>query len=192
MRENVKNVGLILALIIAGVSLPTSIMSFTNKPTTPITEINNYYYNNTVVERYNTTVIVWVNNTVVVNETVEEPIPDRSKKIEEHYFRINTTHPIHILGNYTLSENEIYHFDSVNMVGRAQEYPTFYGIEDVWFDLWNETDGEIGQFYSIGDGQSSIWIPPYLSNWIVIATVADAYIPNNWDYTVYDSITTIG
>jgi hypothetical protein len=44
MRENIKNVGLILAMIIAGVSLPTSIMAFTNKPTTPITEINNYYY----------------------------------------------------------------------------------------------------------------------------------------------------
>jgi len=46
MRENVKNVGLILALIIAGVSLPTSIISLTNKPTTLITEINNYYGNN--------------------------------------------------------------------------------------------------------------------------------------------------
>jgi len=56
MRENVKSVGLILALIIAGVSLPTSIMSFMEKPT-HITEINNYYYNNTVIERYNTTII---------------------------------------------------------------------------------------------------------------------------------------
>ena len=49
MRENIKNVGLILALVIAGVSLPTSIISIMNKPTTPITETNNYYYNTTIV-----------------------------------------------------------------------------------------------------------------------------------------------
>ena len=52
MRENVKNVGLILAIAIAGVSLPTSIISFTNKPTSLITEINNYYYNNTLSYPY--------------------------------------------------------------------------------------------------------------------------------------------
>jgi len=54
MRENVKNVALILALIIAGVSLPTSIVSMMEKPT-HITEINNYYYNNTVIEQSNNT-----------------------------------------------------------------------------------------------------------------------------------------
>ena len=59
-----KNAGLILALIIAGVSLPTSIISFTNKPT-PITEIHNYYYNTTVIERYNTTIIEEHNTTII-------------------------------------------------------------------------------------------------------------------------------
>lgn len=72
MRENVKNVGLILALIIAGVSLPTSIMSFIYKPTTPITEINNYYYNTTIVEQYNNTIIEQYNTTIVYNNTVYE------------------------------------------------------------------------------------------------------------------------
>ena len=72
MRENVKNVGLILALIIAGVSLPTSIMSFTNRPTTPITEVNNYYYNTTIIEQYNITIIEQYNNTIVYNNTVYE------------------------------------------------------------------------------------------------------------------------
>jgi len=53
-----------------------------------------------------------------VNETIveENPIPDRSKLIEEHYFRINTTHPIHIIGNYTMGPNEIYFFDSILQV----------------------------------------------------------------------------
>lgn len=200
MRENIKNVGLILALVIAGVSLPTSIVSMTSKPTIPITEINNYYYNNTVIEtynntiieRYNNSIIVIVNNTVVVNDTIveENPIPDRSKPIEEHYFIISTSYPIYIIGNYTMGSNEIYFFDSVRMVGRANEYPKFFVVEDKWYDMWNETDGEIGEFFSAGNGQSSSWTPPFLSNWLIIATVDDAYIPNNWDYTVYDSITT--
>jgi len=148
----------------------------------------------TIIERYNNTIIVIVNNTVVVNETIveENPIPDRSKPIEEHYFIINTNHPLHIIGNYTMGPNEIYFFDSIRMVGRAQEYPTFSVIEDIWFDIWNETDGEIGEFFSAGDGHPSYWTPPYLSNWLIIGTVDDAYIPNNWDYTVYDSITTTG
>ncbi|MFX0035169.1 MAG: hypothetical protein ACFE9I_05965 [Candidatus Hermodarchaeota archaeon] len=73
-----------MALVITGVSLPTSVISIMSKPTQPITEVNNYYYNNTVIERYNNTIIVWVNNTVVVNETIEEsePISDRSKPPE--------------------------------------------------------------------------------------------------------------
>lgn len=72
MRENIKNVGLILALIIAGVSLPTSIMSFMDKPT-HITEINNYYYNTTIIERYNTTIIERYNTTIIerYNTTME-------------------------------------------------------------------------------------------------------------------------
>lgn len=41
MRENIKSIGLIFAIVVASISLPTSIISFMN---TPITEINNYYY----------------------------------------------------------------------------------------------------------------------------------------------------
>ena len=57
MREKVKSIGLILAIAIAGISLPTRIISFMNKPT-QITEINNYYYNNT---------------TTILNNTIPEP-----------------------------------------------------------------------------------------------------------------------
>ena len=44
MRESIKTIGLILAIAVAAISLPTSIISIMNKPITPITEINNYYY----------------------------------------------------------------------------------------------------------------------------------------------------
>ena len=43
MRENVKSIGLILALIIAGVSLPTSIISIMNKPKEEQKEEQNFY-----------------------------------------------------------------------------------------------------------------------------------------------------
>jgi hypothetical protein len=63
MKDRVKNIGLIFAVVISGISLPTSIVSFVDKPTAPIIEIYNYYYNNTIIERYNQTIIEQVNNT---------------------------------------------------------------------------------------------------------------------------------
>ncbi len=83
MSQNVKNIGLILALVIAGVSLPTSIISVMNRPTTPITEVNNYYYNNTIIERYNETIIEQYNNTIVINNTEYIPI---NRTIEYYHF----------------------------------------------------------------------------------------------------------
>jgi hypothetical protein len=196
MRDNIKTGVLVLALVIAGVSLPTSIISMTRKPTPPITEVNNhyyyYYYNNTVIERYNNTIIVWVNNTVVLNQTIVEednPIIDRSKKMEEHYFRINTTHPFYILGNYTMGPNELYFYDALYYSARAQQTPNVYVIQDIWFDIWNETDYEVGNFYNPGNDEF-VWNPPFLANWLIIQVVNDAYLPNNWDWLVYDSIVT--
>ncbi|MFX0105361.1 MAG: hypothetical protein ACFE75_07715 [Candidatus Hodarchaeota archaeon] len=63
MKDRVKNISLILAIVIAGISLPTSIVSFMDPPTTPIIEIYNYYYNNTIIEKYNQTIIEQSNYT---------------------------------------------------------------------------------------------------------------------------------
>jgi len=81
MRENIKSIGLILAIAIAGISLPTSIMSFMDKPT-HITEINNYYYNNTVIEQYN-------NRTVEIFHFYD--IPDNTFVINKTYTIISDT-----------------------------------------------------------------------------------------------------
>ena len=71
MKDRVKNISMILAIVIAGISLPTSIVSFIDKPAAPIIEIHNYYYNTTIIERYNQTIIEQSNNTGI---HVIEPI----------------------------------------------------------------------------------------------------------------------
>ena len=117
MRENLKSAGLVLALVIAGVSLPTSIMSFTNKPTTPINETNNYYYNNTVIERYNNTIIVWINNTVVVNETVveelEEPMVNRTRWWRDYDEFTYSQWEYQIIDTYELGTHELYFYECI-------------------------------------------------------------------------------
>lgn len=191
MRENIKNAGLILAIIIAGVSLPTSIISVMDKPITPITEVNNYYYNNTVIERYNDTVIVWVNNTVVVNETVVDdyPIPDRSKPIEYHTFISNVSNPYYIV-KYNLSENDIYYIDCVIYPLRAQISPEINVVQESWLELWINSSGYYGEF-TAGLSYRSSWSPPFLDTWCFIFSSYDVYLPNNWDWAFYDSILTI-
>ena len=241
MRENIKSVGLILAIAIASISLPTSVISMMSKPPSNDTETNNYYYNTTIIEQYNTTIIErynttiieqynttiieqynttiieqynttiieqynttiieqynttiieQYNNTIIIfnNNTEPEPIIDRSKIIEEYYFTLNETHPFYILGNYTLSPDERYFYDAIQVNTRTYSLPQLIVIEDVWFDIWNETDGEIGQFYSISGGNEIIWTPPYLANWIMIETTQEPNLILNWDWTVYDAVYTI-
>ena len=202
MRENIKSIGLIFAILVAGISLPTSIKSFMDKPT-QITEINNYYYNNTVIEtynntiieRYNNTIIVWVNNTVVVNETIveETPIPDRSKPVEPHVFNINTTHP-HYIMNYTIGNNEVYQYLFRAYPLRAITYPRFTVVQSAWLDTFINSGYKDGDFFSSGFSGSGYWYPPFLDNWyfVVYYDSGMPYLANNWDWGLNDSITTIG
>ncbi|KKL22866.1 hypothetical protein LCGC14_2431110 [marine sediment metagenome] len=195
MREQFKNVGVVLALIIAGFSLPTSIMSLTSKAATPITEVDNYYYyNNTVIERFNDTIIVIVNNTVIVNETVvyEEPIQDRSKPVEEHYFRINSTNPHYII-NYTIGKNEVYQFLQKAYPLRAITYPRITVVQSIWIDVFIDSGYKDGDFYAPGGGGNGMWTPPYLDNWYIVIYYDSGmpYLANNWDWGLNDSLTTI-
>jgi len=106
MKENVKNAGLILALIIAGVSLPTSIMSFTNKPT-PITEIHNYYYNTTIIEQYNTTIIEQYNTTIIeqYNTTILVPL---NRSLNPTIETINYNEFDYVIYSYNFTYNDFF------------------------------------------------------------------------------------
>ena len=53
MRKKIKSIGMIAVLMLACISLPTSIISFLRPVETNITE-NNYYYNETELEIYYT------------------------------------------------------------------------------------------------------------------------------------------
>jgi len=64
MNDRVKNISLIFAVVIAGISLPTSIISVMDKPR-HVTETYNYYYNTTITEQYNTTIVEQYNTTII-------------------------------------------------------------------------------------------------------------------------------
>ena len=89
-KQVYQKAGLIIALAIAGFTLPTSIISLMETPTTPTIVVNNYYYNNTIIEQhnstiieqYNTTIIEYYNETVYINNTIYIPI----NRTVDYYF----------------------------------------------------------------------------------------------------------
>ncbi len=107
MKENVKSIGLVLAIIIAGVSLPISIGAIINNSKNGTVIVNNYY-NNTIIERYNSTIVInntiieRYNSTIVINNTIIEQYFSNNTVI------INNTEYLPI--NRTI---EYFHFNSV-------------------------------------------------------------------------------
>ena len=88
-RQNYQQIGLIIALAVAGISLPTSIMSLTREP-----NITNYY--NDTYYNYNQTYYG-------DNETE----PDYTKPLETlEYYNLNQYECI--LRNFTLNSNHVY------------------------------------------------------------------------------------
>ena len=191
MKENVRNAGLILALVIAGASLPTSIMSFTSRPTTPITEIHNYYYNTTIIEQYNTTIIERYNTTIIINNTIitpppePEPLIDRSKLLENHTFTISSATPFYIL-EYNISNHEILFFENDHSTVNTLNV---HILQKSWLDIWNNTNREIGQFYTIDSSQGA-WEPPFEDIWCLVFAQP---LGESWtdEFTIYDEIKTV-
>ncbi len=157
MRENIKNVGLILAIVIAGVSLPTSIISIMNKPTTLITEVNNYYYNNTIIERY------------YYNETDSEL---NINYTESTITFLNLTNNPEWFYNisYNLIKNYKVFFDINNTFAINQIF--CYIIPDYLFEFWIDSN-PLEDYYHIGGikvfsgafDHFSFWIPESSGIW---------------------------
>ncbi|KKL82792.1 hypothetical protein LCGC14_1981230 [marine sediment metagenome] len=67
--QKYQQIGFIIALVIAGVSLPTSIISLTREPTIINDYFNDAYYNQTYYNQtynyYNTTTIINNNTTII-------------------------------------------------------------------------------------------------------------------------------
>ena len=149
-----------LAITIAGVSLPlASIISMMGKPTT-ITEVNNYYYNNTIIERYNTTIIEQYNNTIVINNTVIERYNDTiviNNTIIEQY---NNTIPSNItmefyhiedIADHVTFFNRTYNIisDTIIMLTSTQsnDVVKITITADDW--IWNSGFGSSGTIYGL-------------------------------------------
>ena len=180
-RQVYQKYGYIVALIIAGIALPTSIVSLTMNPT-PVH--HNYYntYNNQTYYYYNQT-SQYYNQTYYGNNKTES---DYTKSLErkEYY---NYARYDCFIRNFTLSSNFAYWFywnastsfqlhmwvirdffyDTVVALNGTIELPNFLYTVDVY------------QFGSTGFDGSSFCIPPFLSEWLFVFMMDQASITVN-------------
>jgi len=172
MRENLKSIGLILAIAIASVSLPIGIMGYNKTP------IVNYYTENYYTTNNNTTII---NNYDEENNETSEPIEHITYPLEiTNYYNISFPVPYYPFNYFTervfnISENNVlvWRFnisdDSVGVGGVGA-----IAIRDSMYDLWTNHSGYLDD--SLGSvsnpsnqvSQSFYWIPPFQSLWHIV------------------------
>ena len=175
-REIYQKVGLILALVIAGVSLPTSLLSFMREPI-----INN-----------NQTYYIYYNRTYYVNN---ETVNDYSKPLEQKEYYYLSQYDC-IIRNFTLSSNFAYWcYYNASMSFQLR----FYMARGIFFESVSELNGTIGLVQYMdrvkilensftGIEKSFYYIPPFLSEWLFIYLVDDFVSVN---ITLMDEITKI-
>jgi len=142
MRENIKSVGLILAIAIAGVSLPVGIIGF-NK------DANNYYTNNYYTTNNNTTIIN--NNTTIINNNntyPPEPEPDYTQPLRTSV-RNNTFEGHMQIRTFEVSSGYMYRW--------------FFNSTGYRFGHWSAHASF--ELYIVGDS----WLPIFLSGYFAIA-----------------------
>ena len=154
MRENIKSVGLILAIAIASVSLPIGIMGF-NKGT-----INNYYTNNYYTTNNNTTIING-------NTTIDEP------ELKPLYVQDYTTF-------FNLTDNPDWFYDvSYNLTEGYEVFfkansSDYFGseifiIQSYLFEIWDSDRSrniyEKSISFDTSVGSSGRWLTHTSGNW---------------------------
>ena len=123
MREKIVNIGLIIALIVAGVSLPTAIISFSREPT-----VNNYYTDN------------FYYNQTYYNQTWYGDFPD-----PEPFYPPETNTFVDLMGNPDWFYDSVYNLTGdyiiywyINCSDQTSNSFSVYICQDYMFDLWNE------------------------------------------------------
>ena len=107
MRENIKNISLILAVIIAGISLPTALISMSKNPTIINNYTENYYFNQTYYYGGNETEIIEIDYTrplevfEYTNLTINEYFADLS-------YNLTNMNTIYIASNITYDSFRVY------------------------------------------------------------------------------------
>jgi len=122
MRDKIKNICLILAIIIAGVSLPIGIIAF-NRPAETTVIFNNYYYNTTIIEQYNYTIS---NNTMEFyrfDNVMESVLPffNKTYNITENGYMIFSMNI-----NYTYAPRVVIRKNGVSIIESPNINPPYY------------------------------------------------------------------
>lgn len=171
-RKNYQQIGLVIALIVAGVSLPTAIVSSMNKPTI----INNYYntyYNETYYEE----------NYYGGNETQEEKY---NYPLIREDFSFNSTHSIEY-------RTYIYNASNINKlwVFRNQsDIEVEINVKIYDLALYNmgikvyEKDIHISS--SVED-PALLWFE-YMNTWVIEMEIQDVNINFDTEATVFHKI----
>lgn len=182
MRENIKSVGLILAIAIASVSLPIGIMGF-NKDAT----INNYYTNNYYTTNNNTTIIN--NNTTIINNNntyIPETTPKDFPLIQETmiFYECNDSYSFSYIFNITSLGYRLDFAILRNETRNTIEH-TFILYDKELYDL-GFTSLSINPIYYEGRWlyYQNSWVIPYCSIWVFNmtykATMEDMDDYNSW------------
>ena len=97
MRESVKSISLILALIIASASLPIGIIGFNKQPIIYNYYTDNFYTNNTTIINNNSTTIINANGTILEHNYTQ---PLRTEIIDNSFVGNMTIHTFEVCSGY--------------------------------------------------------------------------------------------
>jgi hypothetical protein len=170
-RENFQKYGLIAALIVAGITLPTSIVSFMREPTI----VNNYEQN------YN----AYYNQTYNYNQTYYGDDDTNYTKLLETVEYYNLDQFDYFVRNFTLSTNYVYwcHWNASTQIGLQ-----YYILRGIYLERVLELNGtSLVQFldkvrsYQSSDNKdesSFYYVPPFTSEWLFIFVQGDAFFVN--------------
>lgn len=169
-RQIYQQIGLVLSLIVASVSLPIGIIGFTREP-----QIINNYYNT-----YNNQTIIGINET------------DYSTPIESNNY-YNLQHYEFILRRHNLSSNYAYwYYWNASVFVQLR----LWGCQGIYYEeviALNGSSGFVSYIddvnvleYSEGnDKRASYYIPPFEDEWLFIWVVEDSITLN---ITLQDAI----
>lgn len=168
MRDNIKNIGLILAIAIAGISLPIGIIGFTKDATINNYYTNNYYTTNNTTIINNSTTIINNNITAIEPEPITYPLI-RNEIILEHTYQAE-------LFNFTYNatyNHRFYYWIVKNDTNAV--------INDIWvYDKVIYDFGFTNPYTKLTMGNQpfleSYYMFPYTSEWILSFDIFADYV----------------
>lgn len=160
MRENISKAGLVIALIIASVSLPIGIMGFMKEGT-----INNYYndyYNQTFYD-----IVNYYNYTLTPEEKIEYPL------VRYDFISNNSTMSVNKTHIYNAGQDTFLQLVMVsNSSNEAQIIINMYSLE--WYNRGFLIEGMNEKILS-GKFSCPIITFPYNITWILTFEMKDAF-----------------